>query len=68
MFAPKEALSGWLSAAATVNPMTYLLQGLRSLSMEGWDAGDIVVALAAVAALGSFSLTMTYLALRSRVQ
>jgi ABC-2 type transport system permease protein len=68
MFAPKEALSGWLSAAATVNPMTYLLQGLRSLSMEGWDAGDIAVALAAVAALGSFSLTMTYLALRSRVR
>lgn len=68
MFAPKEALSGWLSTAATVNPMTYLLQGLRALSTEGWDTGDIGVALLAVAGLGSFSLTMAFLALRGRVQ
>ncbi len=68
MFAPKEALSGWLSAAATVNPMTYLLQGLRSLSMEGWDAGDIGVALLAVAALGSVSLSLAFLALRGRLR
>jgi ABC-2 type transport system permease protein len=67
MFAPKESLSGWLSTAATVNPMTYLLQGMRALSMEGWDAGDIGVALAAVAALGSVSLTLAFMALRSRI-
>ena len=41
MFAPKEALSGWLETAATFNPMTYVLQGLRSLSLEGWDASDL---------------------------
>jgi ABC-2 type transport system permease protein len=68
MFAPKETLSGWLGAAATVNPMTYLLQGLRSLAMEGWDAGDIGVALLAVAGLGSFSLTLAFMALRSRIK
>ena len=68
MFAPKEALSGWLSTAATINPMTYLLQGMRSLSMEGWEAGDLLVAVAAVTALGSFSLTLAFMALRGRVQ
>ena len=68
MFAPKEALSGWLSTAATFNPITYLLQGLRSLSMEGWDAGDIGVALLAVAGLGSLSISLALLALRGRVQ
>jgi ABC-2 type transport system permease protein len=67
LFAPKEALSGWLKAAATVNPMTYLLQGLRSLSMTGWDAGDIAVALLAVGALGSVSLTLAFLAMKGRV-
>ena len=68
MFAPKEALSGWLSAAATINPMTYLLQGLRALSMEGWDAGDIGVALVAVGALGTFSISLALMALRGRVR
>ncbi len=68
MFAPKEALSGWLSTAATFNPVTYLLQGMRSLSMEGWDAGDIGVALLAVAGLGSFSLSFAFLALKTRIR
>jgi ABC-2 type transport system permease protein len=66
-FAPKEALSGWLSTAASFNPMTYVLQGMRSLSMEGWDAGDLGVALLAVGALGLVTLTLAFLALKSRV-
>jgi ABC-2 type transport system permease protein len=68
MFAPKEALTGWLEVAATLNPMTYLLDGLRALSMEGWDAGDIGVSLLAVGVLGSFSVTLAFMALRGRVQ
>jgi ABC-2 type transport system permease protein len=68
MFAPKEALTGWLEVAATLNPMTYLLDGLRALSMEGWDGEAIGVALLAVAALGSFSLTMAFMALCGRVR
>ena len=68
MFAPKEALSGWLSTAATVNPMTYILQGMRTLSMEGWNASDIGVALLAIAVLGALSLTLAFLALKSRVR
>jgi ABC-2 type transport system permease protein len=68
MFAPKDALSGWMEVAASLNPMTYLLQGLRSLSMEGWDAGDIGVSLLAVGVLGTVSLTLAFLALRGRVR
>ena len=30
-FLPKEALTGWLSTIATYNPVTYVLEGLRSL-------------------------------------
>ena len=36
-FLPKEALTGWLAAIATFNPVTYLLAALRSLIIEGWD-------------------------------
>jgi ABC-2 type transport system permease protein len=68
MFAPKESLSGWLSTAATVNPMTYILDGMRALSMRGWDGEDLGLALVAICALGAFSLSMAFMALRSRVQ
>lgn len=68
MFAPKEALSGWLSTAASFNPMTYILQGLRALSMKGWDLGDIGVSLLAVGILGACSLTLAFTALRTRIK
>ncbi|HXH20429.1 MAG TPA: ABC transporter permease [Dehalococcoidia bacterium] len=68
LFAPMEALSGWLKVAATVNPMTYLLRGMRALSSEGWDMADLGVAIAAVAALGVVTLTLAFAALKSRVR
>jgi ABC-2 type transport system permease protein len=67
MFAPKEALSGWLSTAATVNPMTYILQGMRSMSLYGWDAGDILVSLAVIGVMFVVSLNLALMALRGRV-
>ena len=66
MFAPKEALSGWLEVAATWNPMTYLLAGMRSLSMSGWDASDLFGAVLAVVALGAVTFPLALLALRGR--
>ena len=48
--------------------MTYLLHGMRSLSMNGWDAGDIAGAVLAVIGLGSVTLTLAFLALRSRIR
>lgn len=68
LFAPKEALAGWLSTAATVNPMTYILQGMRSLSQEGWNAGDIAGALIAITALGIVCVGSAFLALRGRLR
>jgi ABC-2 type transport system permease protein len=67
MFAPKEALTGWLHTAATFNPMTYVLQGMRSLAIEGWVVGDILVSLLVVAGLGMFSVSVALMALRGRV-
>lgn len=36
-FVPLELLSGWLRAAAWVNPITYVLEAMRALLNEGWD-------------------------------
>ena len=40
-FAPKEVFSGWLEFLATINPITYVLEGCRSLVLEGWDAAAL---------------------------
>ena len=68
MFAPESALSGWLRGAATVNPMTYVLRGMRSLSMIGWDAHAIAVSLFAAGLFGIVTMSVALIALRSRIK
>ena len=67
-FLPKQALTGWLSAVATVNPVTYLLAGLRSLVTQGWDGSRLLQALAAIGAVGIVSQSLAAAALRGRVR
>jgi len=67
-YVPKSQLSGWLKVVASWNPVTYLLEGLRSLVSVGWDAGDLAKALAAVAVVGALSMTMCFAALRGRIR
>ena len=52
---------------AGYNPVTYLLDGLRSLLSDGWDWTALGKALAAIAALGTVSMSLCFLALRGRV-
>jgi len=65
-FAPKEVFSGWLEFLATINPVTYVLEGLRSLVLEGWEWDRLAYALLSIAGLGVVTLSMTLMALRSR--
>ena len=65
-FAPKDVFSNWLQFAATINPVTYLLEGMRSLVLDGWDLGQIAGAFAAIIGIGAFTLTLSVLALRTR--
>ncbi len=66
--APKQALTGWFSAIATYNPVTYLLGALRSLIATGWQASALLEGLAALAGIGAVSMTLALLALRGRVK
>jgi ABC-2 type transport system permease protein len=65
---PKGALTGWFSAIATYNPVTYLLGALRSLITTGWVGRDLWQGLAAVAGIGIVSMSLALLALRGRVR
>ena len=67
-YVPREQLSGWLDTVATFNPVTYLLEGLRSLVVEGWEWGDLASALVAVGVVAAVSMTMCFAALRGRIR
>jgi ABC-2 type transport system permease protein len=38
---PRQDLSGWLQAVATVNPTTYVVDGLRAIMRDGWELAQI---------------------------
>jgi ABC-2 type transport system permease protein len=65
---PEEALTGWMAAIARVNPVTYLLEGMRSLVTEGWVADDLLGAFAAVVLVGIFTFTLAITAMRGRLK
>ncbi|MCY4458464.1 MAG: ABC transporter permease [Acidimicrobiaceae bacterium] len=65
-FVPIEAMTGWLGAAAHYNPVTYLLEGLRSLFLE-WDAWALGKSLLAITGVGLLSQTFAFAALKRRV-
>ncbi len=67
-FLPREALTGWLDAIAGWNPVTYLLDALRSLVTEGWDAAELLQGVLAVAVVGAISVPLTLVALRNRTR
>jgi ABC-2 type transport system permease protein len=64
---PKQVLTGWFSAIATYNPITYLLGALRSLITSGWQVRTLMEGLAALAGIGVVSMSLALLALRSRI-
>lgn len=66
-FLPLEALSGWLKTVAMYNPVTYLLDGLRSLIYVGWEWDVLAKTLIAIGIVLTLSFTLAFLALKGRV-
>lgn len=64
---PKEALAGWYQTLATYNPVTYLVEALRSLILTGWQPAALAKGVIALSALGVVSLSLAMLAFRNRV-
>jgi ABC-2 type transport system permease protein len=67
-YVPRDQLSGWLDTVATFNPVTYLLEGLRSLIYGGWAWDDIGAALLAIVIVGAVSMSLCFAALRGRIK
>ena len=67
-YVPREQLDGWLDVVASWNPVTYLLEGMRTLVYGGWDWGDLGAALLAVVIVGIVSMSMCFATLRGRIK
>jgi ABC-2 type transport system permease protein len=67
-YVPRAQLNGWLDAVATWNPVTYLLEGLRSVTMRGWEWGQLAQALLAIAVVAAASMSLCFGALRGRLK
>jgi len=50
-FMPKELLSGWFKIAVTINPVDYILTGIRVIIIEGWVWESILPGLWALLAM-----------------
>ena len=60
MAIPRDLIENtWFRDVATVNPVSYLLECVRSLIVTGWDAEALVLGFSIVLALGAVSLALS---------
>jgi ABC-2 type transport system permease protein len=59
--------ASWFRWLATINPVSYLIEGIRSLVIEGWNGEAIGLAFAISAALIAVALAAAALALQQRM-
>jgi ABC-2 type transport system permease protein len=64
-FVPRNLLTRPMEVAATVNPVTYVMEGLRSLILEDLAWARILPGFAAVAVLGALMLALNVRMIRS---
>ncbi len=61
-FVPFDRLSSVMQTLARINPISYVIVGVRSLVIDGWDAGKIIICLLVIVAMG---LLLSALSLRA---
>jgi ABC-2 type transport system permease protein len=57
----------WFRTAATLNPVSYMIECVRSLIIEGWDVQALLLGFGSVIVLGVVSLPLASHALRTRM-
>jgi ABC-2 type transport system permease protein len=68
MALPRDLIAqDWFRTVATWNPISYLLEGIRSLFITGWDVGVLLPAFGVAAGIAAvFTLTSVH-GLRARL-
>jgi ABC-2 type transport system permease protein len=57
----------WFRDVATANPVSYLIEGIRSLIIEGWNAEALLLAFAVTIALAALGLAAATWSLKGRM-
>lgn len=57
----------WFKTVASINPVSYLIEGLRSLVITGWDAEALGLCLGLAAAITVVALSLCYRGMRARL-
>jgi ABC-2 type transport system permease protein len=57
----------WFRAVATYNPVSYLIEGVRSMVITGWDAEALALGLGCTALIGVLGFAGASAALRTRM-
>ncbi|MEO0596349.1 MAG: ABC transporter permease [Chloroflexota bacterium] len=65
-FVPIELLDGWIKVAATINPITYILEAMRSIMIDGWVLNTNLQGLLACAVLALITFGFSMAGLRVR--
>jgi ABC-2 type transport system permease protein len=63
-FVPRDLLTRPMEIAATINPVTYVMEALRSLILQDLVWGDILLGFAVVAVLGAVMLALNVRVIR----
>ena len=61
-FVPFDRLTSVMEALARINPVSYVIEGLRSLIIEGWVFKDIMICIGVIVAM---TAVLTGLSLRA---
>jgi ABC-2 type transport system permease protein len=68
MALPRDLIeTDWFRTVADWNPVSYMLEAIRSLLIEGWDGTTLVLGFGLAGALALATLTAATLALRTRM-
>ncbi|MGH3132180.1 MAG: ABC transporter permease [Gaiellaceae bacterium] len=68
MNAPRDLIGvEWFRTAATLNPVSYMIEAVRSLIIEGWDAQALALGFGFTIVIGVVSLALASRALRTRM-
>jgi ABC-2 type transport system permease protein len=65
---PRDLIEhGWFRAIATINPVSYLFEGLRSLVIFGWDGEALALGFGFALAIAALGILGASIALRTRL-
>jgi ABC-2 type transport system permease protein len=67
-FVPFELLTGWIKTAAFYNPITYILDAMRTTLNVGWDSEIVLRGLGSCLILGAVLFSAALWGLRSRAK